>query len=96
MRLTRESAGFDYLSFRARRLVKGESFSDETGDNEMGLVMLGGRCAVESSAGSWSNIGGRAHVFSGMPTLCTCRSKRRSLCSQRLIVILPSVLAAPK
>ena len=44
MRLTRESAGFDYLSFRARRLVKGESFSDETGDNEMGLVVLGGRC----------------------------------------------------
>jgi 5-deoxy-glucuronate isomerase len=67
MRLTRESAGFDYLSFRARRLVKGESFSDETGDNEMGLVVLGGRCSVESSAGSWSNIGGRAHVFSGMP-----------------------------
>jgi 5-deoxy-glucuronate isomerase len=67
MRLTRESAGFDYLSFRARRLVKGESFSDETGDTEMGLVVLGGRCSVESSAGSWSNIGGRAHVFSGMP-----------------------------
>jgi 5-deoxy-glucuronate isomerase len=67
MRLTRESAGFDYLSFRARRLVKGESFSDETGDNEMGLVVLGGRCSVESPAGSWSNIGGRAHVFSGMP-----------------------------
>ena len=67
MRLIRESAGFDYLSFRARRLVRGESFSDETGDNEMGLVVLGGRCSVESSAGSWSNIGGRAHVFSGMP-----------------------------
>jgi 5-deoxy-glucuronate isomerase len=67
MGLTREAAGFDYLSFRARRLVKGESFSDETGDNEMGLVVLGGRCSVESSAGSWSNIGGRAHVFSGMP-----------------------------
>ena len=67
MGLTREAAGFDYLSFRARRLVKGESLSDETGDNEMGLVVLGGHCSVESSAGSWSNIGGRAHVFSGMP-----------------------------
>jgi len=67
IRLTSASAGFDYLSFSARRLVKGESFSDETGGNEMGLVVLGGRCSVESSAGSWSNIGGRAHVFSGMP-----------------------------
>ena len=29
--------------------------------------MLGGRCSVESSAGSWSDFGGRAHVFNGLP-----------------------------
>src|SRR5256885_7359490 len=67
MLVTPASSGFDYLSFRARRLVKGESFSDETGNNELGLVVLGGRCSVESSAGSWSNFGGRAHVFNGLP-----------------------------
>jgi len=31
-------------------------------------VVLGGRCSVESTAGSWFNFGGRAHVFAGMPT----------------------------
>lgn len=67
MLVTPESSEFDYLSFRARRLVKGESFSDETGNCELGLVVLGGRCSVDSSAGSWSNFGGRAHVFSGLP-----------------------------
>lgn len=67
MVVTPESSGFDYLTFRARSLIKGESFSAETGSNEMGLVVLGGRCSVESSAGSWPNFGGRAHVFSGLP-----------------------------
>ncbi|MFY9558355.1 MAG: 5-deoxy-glucuronate isomerase [Blastocatellia bacterium] len=62
-----ESSGFEYLSFRACRLSKGESFADETGQNELGLVVLGGRCSVESSAGSWTNFGGRAHVFNGLP-----------------------------
>ena len=67
MLVTPESSGFEYLTFRARCLVKGESFSDETGNNEIGMVVLGGRCSVESAAGSWPNFGGRAHVFSGLP-----------------------------
>lgn len=67
MLVTPESSGFEYLTFSARRLARGESFSGETGNNEMGLVLLGGRCSVESSAGSWMNLGGRAHVFKGLP-----------------------------
>jgi 5-deoxy-glucuronate isomerase len=65
--LTPAAVGFEYLTFRARRLAEGESFSDGTGGNELGLVMLGGRCAVKSSAGSWPEVGGRANVFSGLP-----------------------------
>ncbi len=67
MAVTPESCGFDYLTFRARKLAKGESFKGETGNNELGMVVLGGRCSVESSAGGWSEVGGRANVFSGMP-----------------------------
>ncbi len=67
MLVTPASSGFEYLSLRARRLAKDESFSDETGHTEMGMVVLGGRCSVESSAGSWRSFGDRAHVFSGMP-----------------------------
>ena len=62
-----EHSGFEYLTFRAQKLAKGESFADETGNNELGLVVLGGRCSVESSAGSWPTFGSRAHVFSGLP-----------------------------
>ena len=67
MLMTPESSGFEHLAFHARRLVKGESFAGETGQNELGLVVLGGRCSVESSAGSWPNFGDRAHVFNGLP-----------------------------
>src|SRR5512144_347096 len=67
MFVTRERSGFEYLTFRAQRMSKDESFNAETGNNELGLVVLGGRCSVESSAGSWPNFGGRAHVFNGLP-----------------------------
>ena len=65
--ITPESVGFQYLTFRVRRLIKGERFAAQTDINELGMVVLGGRCSVESSAGSWSNFGGRAHVFDGLP-----------------------------
>ncbi len=66
--VTPESAGFDYLTFSVRKILRGDKFSSETGASELGMVVLGGRCAVESTAGSWSAFGSRAHVFDGMPT----------------------------
>src|SRR4030095_323169 len=67
MLVTTENSGFEYLTFRSQRLASGEEFTGETRNNELGLVVLGGRCSVQSSAGSWSNFGGRAHVFNGLP-----------------------------
>ena len=66
--VTPESTGFEYLTMRVRKLGSGEKFSSETEAAELGIVILGGRCSVESTAGSWSNLGARAHVFDGMPT----------------------------
>src|SRR5215216_2849841 len=62
-----DEVGFEYLTFRVRKLAKGETYSSETASTELGIVVLGGHCSVESSAGSWLNFGGRAHVFSGLP-----------------------------
>ncbi len=62
-----EAVGFDYLTFRVRKLVKGESYANETGTSELCLVVLGGRCSVQSSAGSWLNFGNRSDVFNGLP-----------------------------
>jgi 5-deoxy-glucuronate isomerase len=68
MVVTPETTGFDYLTMRVRKLAAGKRFSTQTDSAELGIVILGGRCSVESSAGSWSDLGSRAHVFDGMPT----------------------------
>jgi 5-deoxy-glucuronate isomerase len=60
------SAAWRYLSFRVERLRDGEQVSRQTGDEEIALVPLGGRCAVESGDERWE-LGERANVFDGMP-----------------------------
>src|SRR4030095_11616196 len=66
--ITPESTGFEYLTCRVRRILRGEDFSSETNAAELGIVVLGGRCSVRSSAGTWKELGSRANVFGGMPT----------------------------
>jgi len=60
------SASWEYLSFRVERVADGKEVSRNTGDDEIALVTLGGRCAVEAAGERWE-LGGRAHVFDGMP-----------------------------
>ncbi len=60
------SAGWRYLSFRVDRLRDRESIARNTGDEEIALVPLGGRCAVDTD-GERFELGGRASVFEGMP-----------------------------
>jgi 5-deoxy-glucuronate isomerase len=59
--------GFQFLAFQHRKLERGERTEDDTGDRELGLVVLGGTCSVSSSRGEWTSIGRRPNVFSGMP-----------------------------
>lgn len=60
------SAGWRYLSFRVDRLRDRESIARNTGDEEIALVPLGGRCAVDTD-GERFELGGRPSVFEGMP-----------------------------
>lgn len=62
-----ETFGFNLLAFKNRKLAPGERVSAETGSRELAIVMLGGTASVQSSAGSWPEIGKRPHVFAGMP-----------------------------
>ncbi|HVR14639.1 MAG TPA: 5-deoxy-glucuronate isomerase, partial [Gaiellaceae bacterium] len=60
------SAGWRYLSFRVERLRDGASVARNTGGEEIALVPLGGRCAVDTG-GERFELGERASVFDGMP-----------------------------
>ena len=59
-------ASWRYLSFRVERLRDGERVSQRTDGEEIALVPLGGRCAVESAGERWE-LGERSSVFDGMP-----------------------------
>jgi 5-deoxy-glucuronate isomerase len=63
--ITPESAGWELVSFQIRRLASGDSWSFETGENELALVNLSGRYTVDSDKGTWSGIGGRRSPFEG-------------------------------
>jgi 5-deoxy-glucuronate isomerase len=65
LRVTPESAGWDYISFEARALPAGGEWTFETGENELALVNITGRYTVDSNRGRWEGIGGRPHVFAG-------------------------------
>jgi 5-deoxy-glucuronate isomerase len=67
MDVTRENVGFQFVNFQAIRLAAGATHAGETGENELCIVLMGGRCQVTSSRGRWESVGGRAGVFDGMP-----------------------------
>ena len=67
IRITPETAGWNFLNFAARKLRQGDAWQHDTGENELALVVLGGACAVHSNRGMWQRIGRRPDVFSGMP-----------------------------
>jgi 5-deoxy-glucuronate isomerase len=60
--VTPESAGWKHLYFGVRTGV----FATATGDGEIALVPLSGRCHVEAEGSSWE-LGGRDSVFAGLP-----------------------------
>ena len=67
MEMNPADSGFKYLSFQALRLEPGQRHSGETGVNELGIVILGGRCSITTTSGRWEEVGGRTDVFAGMP-----------------------------
>lgn len=67
-RVTPETAGWSHLGVELHRLGHGESWTHETGETELAIVVLGGVCSVKSSRGEFNQLGRRPDVFSGMPS----------------------------
>jgi len=65
--VTAAQAGWEYLNAQVRGLARGESWSHQTGEHEMGLVILGGVCSIDSNRGRWERVGERPNVFAGLP-----------------------------
>jgi len=67
LRVTQESAGWQTVSLRVIRLDEAQRHVVSQPDEELALVMLGGKATIRAGAQQWNSLGGRATVFSGMP-----------------------------
>jgi len=61
--VTPETAGWDYISFQARRLAAGKKWSFSSGENELAIVVFSGCITVSSNRGAWAGLE-RRDVFS--------------------------------
>lgn len=61
--ITPESARWKYVGFEVFKLTAGQSLSRDTGDQEVCLVLLGGKAHVATAQERFENIGGRQSVF---------------------------------
>ena len=65
--ITKE-AELDLIGFDLIRLEQGETVSKESGEYELGLVILSGTCSVKAEHFEAQNLGNRRNVFEGKPT----------------------------
>ena len=68
IRVTPESAGWEYVGFEVLRMEAGRSANRHTGGDEVCLVPLSGACTVSAGDEQWKDIGGRENVFDGPPS----------------------------
>jgi 5-deoxy-glucuronate isomerase len=54
--VTPDSAGWDFISFQARRLSMGNTWSFNSSENELAILILSGSISVNSNRGSWEGI----------------------------------------
>lgn len=65
--LSPQQAGWQLLNFRAQKMSRGQTWTHESGEHELAMVILGGRCKVTSNKGQWNEVGRRPSVFAGLP-----------------------------
>src|ERR1700733_147897 len=66
LRFSRQQVGWEWMSLVIRRLAPGDTLPLQTQEEEMALVLLGGKCAADWGEGEVT-IGGRKNVFDGPP-----------------------------
>lgn len=54
-------------SFAVLKIAGGGTYAGSTGDTEVALVLLGGRCAVKGGGFEFPEVGGRLNPFDGAP-----------------------------
>lgn len=67
LNITPESAGWTYIGFQVYDLKPGQKLRKETKDQEVCIVLLGGKAHVRTKEFQWQQIGQRMSVFEKTP-----------------------------
>jgi 5-deoxy-glucuronate isomerase len=67
VKVTPESAGWEYVGFEVLRLEDGRTVERRVDGEEVCLVVLSGYCTVSTDDDEWRGIGERDSVFEGAP-----------------------------
>ena len=65
--ITSLAARWKELNFGAKKINRDEKWESSTDENEMCIVLLGGKFSISSKWGTWETQNGRKNVFSGLP-----------------------------
>jgi len=68
--ITTEAAGWRYVGFGLYRLRPGETVGEQTGSNEVILVMVEGKAMITGAGKDWGELGERMKVFEKTPPHC--------------------------
>jgi 5-deoxy-glucuronate isomerase len=67
VKVTPESAGWEYVGFEVFRLETGQALERDTGSEEVCLVVLSGRCRDSAGQNEWEHLGERESPFDEPP-----------------------------
>ena len=67
VKVTPESAGWEYVGFEVLWLARGPKLERHTAERELCVVVLSGRCRLLTPDRDWGDLGGRTTVFDGLP-----------------------------
>jgi 5-deoxy-glucuronate isomerase len=67
VKVTPQSAGWEYVGSEVFRLGTGRTLERDTGSEEVCLVILSGRCRVSAGQDEWEGVGERESPFDGPP-----------------------------
>lgn len=81
--VTPESAGWDFISFQARRLSAGKEWSFSSGGNELAIVLLSGAISIRSNRGTWNGLERKDVWTSAAPALYLPRNTDFTISAER-------------
>lgn len=67
LKITPETAGWSYVGFSVHTLAPGQTFSCETGTQEICVVLLTGKANAATERERWTDLGQRMSVFEQIP-----------------------------